>query len=156
MDMMNSGAEERAYREEMIAKYQPEVDKLVPYLPWLEEKLGEAAYRNYDLDDLQKSSVSFPVYDSTLLSLVNTANATTLMNPNYVYIYSRNRLVDDEAEIRFIQDCDSLAALADLAGILSKYVLKGMSKGVVWSEGVKNGAFYYTIQKMQQILKKYS
>lgn len=46
-----------------------------------------------------------------------------------------------------IQDMDTLK------GILSKYILGGMTKGQVWSEGVSNGSILKVLLKMKEILE---
>ena len=40
-----------------------------------------------------------------------------------------------------------------LKGILSKYILGGMTKGQVWSEGVSNGSILKVLLKMKEILE---
>ena len=40
----------------------------------------------------------------------------------------------------------------DLAGILSKYILEGQTKGTVWAEGVYTGVLYELIFKMDDLI----
>ena len=40
-----------------------------------------------------------------------------------------------------------------LKGILSKYILGGMTKGRVWTEGVANGSILKVLLKMKEILE---
>ena len=42
--------------------------------------------------------------------------------------------------------------MGDLAGIISGYILRGMTKGSVWSEGVHNKVLYSVIAKMQELI----
>ena len=41
----------------------------------------------------------------------------------------------------------------NLAGILSKYILGGMTKGTVWAEGVYNGVLCLVVEKMDELCK---
>ena len=43
-----------------------------------------------------------------------------------------------------------------LAGILSRYVLLGMTKGTLWNEGTYNGVFLNLILKMKEIVEFWS
>ena len=52
----------------------------------------------------------------------------------------------------FIADAE-IRDMEDLAGILSKYILTGMTKGTVWAEGVANGVLYNVIWKMDELCK---
>ena len=40
-----------------------------------------------------------------------------------------------------------------LCGILSKYVLGGMTKGTLWTEAVKNGVFLAVLKRMKELLE---
>ena len=40
-----------------------------------------------------------------------------------------------------------------LAGILSRYVLGGRTKGKLWSEGVQNGVYVAVLKKMQGLIE---
>ena len=73
------------------------------------------------------------------------------MNRNYVYVYSRNRIRTEADEHRFIRNA-TIKEMGDLWGILSKYILKGMTKAALWSEGVRNGVFLELLLKMKEIL----
>ncbi len=137
--------------EEMVEYYKPDVEQLMRYLPWFEQQEGKRAATIYNGDGLGEHSVTFPVYDSTLMSFVKTAQRSTLIDRNYAYVYSRNRIRSVEDEKRFIRRA-TIKEMGDLWGILSKYILKGMTRGTLWSEGVKNGVFLELIQKMQEIL----
>jgi hypothetical protein len=94
----------------------------------------------------------FPVYDSNLLAFVKAAQSTNLLDRNYVYVYTRNHLNSAKDEILFIQDAQ-ITDMDDLAGILSKYILTGMTKGSVWAEGVYNGVLYLVVKKMDELCK---
>lgn len=137
--------------EEKIEFYKPDVEMLAVYVPWLEQQQGKMTAQIYAGDDIEKNSVTFPVYDSTLISFVKEAQKSSLIDRNYVYVYSRNRIRTAEDEKRFIERA-TIREMGDLWGILSKYILKGMTKGMIWSEGVKNGVYLALLQKMQELI----
>ena len=136
--------------EDIVSRYRPEVSKLVPYLRWLKDNAKAEVAQSYNSSDLK--SMPFPVYDSNLLAFVKAAQSTNLLDRNYVYVYSRNHLNNAKDELMFIADAE-IRDMEDLAGILSKYILSGMTKGSVWAEGVANGVLYNVIWKMDELLK---
>lgn len=143
---------EQGNMEILVEKYRTEVDRLAVYLPWLEQNTGMNTTSVYNAQgDLQKT-IQVPVYDSNLLRFVKEASKMQLMNRNYAYVYSRNRIHSSQDELRLIS-----AATAKefdiLVGILSQYVLHGQTKGVVWSEGVKNGVLLAVVRKMKEIIE---
>ena len=97
-------------------------------------------------------SIAFPVYDSTLLSFVREVQQTNLLDRNYRYIYSRNRIVTHQDELRAISHSD-ITRMDVLKGILSKYVMGGMTKGRMWSEAVRNRIFLNVVKKMKDNLE---
>ena len=64
----------------------------------------------------------------------------------------RTRGIESVIDILFIQDAQ-ITDMDDLAGILSKYILTGMTKGSVWAEGVYNGVLYLVVKKMDELCK---
>ena len=138
--------------EEMVEYYKPDVESLLPYLTWLEAQKGSRPDTIYKGDGIEEHSMTFPVYDGTLLRFIKTAQDSSLINRNYTYTYSRNRIRTTQDELRFIQNATS-KEMGDLWGILSRYVLKGMTKAALWSEGVKNGVFLALLLKMEEILQ---
>ena len=70
----------------------------------------------------------------------------------YAYVYSRNRIRTVEEEQRLIERA-TIQDMNTLKGILSKYILGGMTKGKIWSEGVSNGSILKVILKMKEILE---
>ena len=46
-----------------------------------------------------------------------------------------------------IQDMDLLGA------VLSRYIIKGRTKGMIWKEGVEYGVFYAVISKMKELIE---
>lgn len=142
---------ENLYRRELIDKYRGIMGDLFRYLPWLKERSGEKMVRSYQGSDMPQGSISIPVYDSTLLAFVKEMNATGLMDRNYVYLFSRNRIRTVQDEIRMI-DRSELKDIENIYGIMAKYVLGGMTKGVLWSRAVENGVFYHGLKRIKELL----
>ncbi len=135
--------------EDIVNRFRPEVNKLLPYVRWLKENAKTEVAHSYSNSDLK--SMPFPVYDSNLLAFVKAAQNTNLLDRNYVYVYTRNHLNNAKDELLFIKDAQ-IMDMDDLAGILSKYILSGMTKGTVWAEGVYNGVMYNVVAKMDELL----
>lgn len=129
-----------------------DVEKLLRYVPWLESKKGEVVSRIYSDNDLSKTTVTFPVYDSTLLSFVTEARETKLMDMNYQYTYADKFIQDYEDELRIIREA-TVKTSGDVCAILSKYVIKGMTKGTLWQEGVTNGVYVEALLKLKKLLE---
>ncbi len=136
--------------EDIVARYRPELDKITPYLGWLKENVKTDVSTKYSNSDLK--SIPFPVYNSNLLAFVKACQTTNLLDRNYVYVYSRNRIANFKDELLFISDAQ-ITDMDDLAGILSKYILSGMTKGSVWAEGVYSGVLYSVVKKMDDLVK---
>lgn len=150
MSMENDNNVNENSVEDIVSRYTPEISKLTPYLNWLKNNANSEVAQSYSNSDLK--SMPFPVYDSNLLAFVKAAQSTNLLDRNYVYVYSRNRLNSAKDEIAFIQDAQ-IRDMEDLAGILSKYILSGMTKGSVWAEGVYNGVLYQVVKKMDELCR---
>lgn len=140
------------FKRNRIEGYRKDVEPLFRYLPWLEEKQGKSVSTVYNQDGLDKHSVPFPVYDSTLLSFVKEVQRGSLTDRNYVYIYSRNHIRDVQDELRLIESV-TIKNVELLTGILSKYVLGGMTKGFLWSQAVENGIFYHILIKFKELFE---
>ncbi len=143
--------QDKLNREDQVEYYRMEVQKLISYIPWLEQQKSKQAYNTYTGDGLAEHSLSFPVYDSTLLGFVKTAKSTLLMNRNFLYTYSKYRLRTTADELAFIRKAE-LKDMGDLGNILSNYILTGMRKGSMWSKGVESGVFLELIVKMREII----
>ncbi|MDE7249966.1 MAG: hypothetical protein K2N82_08780, partial [Lachnospiraceae bacterium] len=102
--------------------------------------------------DMPQRSITIPVYDGTLLNFVKEMNATGLMDRNYVYIFSRNKIHTEQDELRMI-DKSELKDIENILGIMAKYVLGGMTKGVLWSRAVENGVFYHGLKRIKELLE---
>lgn len=138
------------YRQSLIEGYKREIGPLLRYLPWLKQNAGRAASSNYQRQGIGGNSISFPVYDSTLMGFVKEAAGSALMNRNYPYVYSRNRIRSHEDERRMI-DRAELRDWDILCGILSKYVLGGRTKATLWSEAVQENIFWLVLERMRRI-----
>lgn len=137
--------------DEIMNKYKDDVNKLAGFLNWLEQKSGTPVTAIYGDDGLSENSVAVPVYDSTLMSFVKTADATAFMDRNYRYAYTRNRLKDAKDEIEFIDNA-TILQMDVLGGILSNYILGGRTKARLWSEGMNNGVFLHLVRKMKELI----
>ena len=140
------------YRQQLLQEYKQIVMPLLRYLPWMEANQGQTGSAYYHGADSTEHSLAFPVYDSTLLNFVKEASKTKLMERNYRYTYTRNRIKTHEDERRIIATAE-LKDWDTLRGILSKYVLGGMTKGALWSEAMQENLFYLILQKMKEIIE---
>lgn len=143
------------YRQHMVEEYRAAAEPLFKYLPWMEKNAGRAVSRNYQGNGLSKNSMSFPVYEATLMNFVREAAASPLMNRNYVYVYTRNRIRSHADEKRLIAGAE-LKDWEILGGILSKYVLEGRTKATLWGEAVQEDIFLLVLRKMQEIIRYWS
>lgn len=143
---------ENTYRQEVINKYRQSIGNMFRNLPWLKEKSGNNMVRHYQGADMPKKSIVIPVYDGTLLSFVKEMNATGLMNRNYVYTFSRNRIRTEQDELRVI-DRAELRNIDIIFDVMAKYVLGGMTKAAFWPRGVENGVFYHGLKRLKEILE---
>ena len=139
-------------KEVKLIDLKDDVERLLTYIPWLEQKKGTKAGSIYKSDGLEEHSVPFPVYETMLLNFVNDASKTKLMDQNYVYADSRNfiKTVDDER--RAIQNA-GIKNGDVLCGIFSKYILGGMRKGSLWVTGVEEGILLDVLLKMKKLLE---
>lgn len=145
--------EEKLSIEEVIKEYKEDVYRMLKYIPWLESKVGQNVSDTYQGDGLSKS-IKFPVYDSTLLSFVKEVKETKLIKKNYVYAYSKYRMSSYEDELKNIKRA-KVTQINLLCDILSKYVLKGMTKANVWTEGVEKGIFLEVLLKLRELIEFY-
>ena len=139
-------------RKNLIRKYQPDAKRLVRYISWLETKRGSDVMDSYAGDGVQKTTFTFPVYDSTLLGFVKEARETQFITRNYQYVYTRNRIKTTEQEKRAVRSA-TLRNMELLSGVLSRYVLGGMTKSVLWAQGVENGIFLEVLYRLREILE---
>ncbi len=127
-------------------EYMADVERLSKFMNWIEKKSGHQVQSYYDGEEGQ-NLIQIPVYDSTLLAFVKEARKTKLMDRNYRYTYTRYKIKTVDDELRLLRH----AHLRDIdlfKGILSSYVMRGQSKGSVWSEAVENGVFLELMRRM--------
>ena len=127
-------------------EYMADVELLSKYLNWMEKKVGQEVHSYYEGDGDYKL-IQIPVYDSTLLAFVKDAGKTKLIDKNYRYVYTRYRIKTVEDELRLLRH----AHLKDIdlfKAVLSKYIITGRSRGIVWSEGMEQGVFLELLRRM--------
>ena len=133
-------------------KYEAALGALSAYMPWLEQHKEQSVSQDYKDS---ASTMAFPVYDSTLLAFIKQAQNTGLLDRNCVYLFNKRNLRGKQDELDFIAGA-RLPDMDDLWGLLSYYVLEGMTIGSKWSEGVSSGIFYEVLAKMQGLLQIYA
>lgn len=139
-------------RRNLIRQYQPDVKRLVRYITWLETKRGGDVMKSFEGEGVEKTTFTFPVYDSTLLSFIKTARETQFITRNYQYVYNRNRIKSTGQEKKAVAGA-TLRDIGLLSGIFSRYVLGGMTKSVLWAQGVESGIFLEVLYKLREILE---
>ena len=143
---------EKLSREEFLTMFREDVIRLSRYIPWFEKKSGKDVSQNYTDGDKMAHTLSFPVYDSILLSFLNDASITVFMEQNYHYFYNRNRIQNYEDELRLIETAD-IMHMEVLQCILSRYVFGGMTKAYLWKDGVEHRIFLNILKKARQIIE---
>ena len=142
------------YIKELIAQYRADIAPLLKYLPWLREATFASTVTMYRGQDAGEGTLSFPVYDSTLMSFIKVATDSPLMDRNYPYVYTRKRITNPEQERDIIVACD-YKSWDVLKGIFSRYVLGGRTKGMLWSQGVSEQIFCLVLEKMEEIVTEW-
>ena len=142
-ELMTAGEVFEAYKDDML--------KLIAYLPWLEEKSGKSSVSGtYEGEGLSEHSMSFPVYDGTLLRFIKAAESTKFMDRNYPYVFTRNRLRTYKDERDFVAR-QTIRQIDSIGGVLSKYVMGGRSKSKLWSDAVDQGIFLAIAQRLKEL-----
>ncbi|SKB50906.1 hypothetical protein SAMN06296386_101328 [Lachnospiraceae bacterium] len=144
---------ENVVAAEFISTYGSDVRTLSVYIPYFVGKTGKDVAHAYD-GKQGESKLKFPVFDSTLLDFVKKASVSKLMDRNYPYAYSRNRIRTHDDERRFIARA-TVRDINALRGFLSRYVLEGMHNGTRWSEGVQEEIFLRVLSKLREIMDFY-
>ncbi len=137
--------------EKLVKDNKPQLAPLLKYVDWLKENTGKSVTTVFDGTKDGSNTMSFPIYDSNLLSFVKEAAETKLMDRNYVYVYTWYDLKTPEKEKEAIEK----ATIEDwkiLCGILTRYVYGGNAQAGLWDQGVKEGIFYLALSKMQEVL----
>lgn len=136
------------------AEYMEKLMPLFEYIPFLEKKEGAKTRSLYGGDSAPKASVPVPIYDSTVLAFVKAAKNTGLVNKNYVY-QLRKIGVDNPKEERLYISGAGFKDIDVIVAIISKYVLGGMTKGVMWSQAVEEGVWLHCLIKLKELLEIY-
>jgi len=142
------------YLRELMAQYKADIQPLLRYLPWLREATAASAMTMYRGESMGEGSLSFPVYDGTLMSFIRLATDSALIDRNYPYVYTRKRITTPEQERDIIVAC-TYKDWDTLKGIFSKYVLGGRTKGTLWSQGVSEQIFCLVLEKMNEIVTEW-
>ncbi|MBR1860263.1 MAG: hypothetical protein IJ796_00145 [Lachnospiraceae bacterium] len=152
--MMNDNDTE--YRKEKMTERRIQVEPLAKYLPWFEQASQKSAASMYSGNGLDgPGALTFPVYDPTLMSFIKIATNSPLMDRNYQYVYTRKGIRDAAGERNIIASAD-YRDWDTLCGILSKYVLGGRTKGILWSQGVSERIFFLCLTKMLDIVTEWN
>lgn len=144
--------QEIEYMQQVMKENKRILMPLLRYLPWLQQSAGREVSTTYSGEGLAAHSVVFPVYDSTLMSFVREAAKSPLMERNYQYVFTRNRIRSHEDERRIIASA-TWKEWDILRGILSKYVLGGRVKATLWNEAAKEQIFCLVLSKMKEIVE---
>ncbi|MBP9995963.1 MAG: hypothetical protein KBT19_01650 [Lachnospiraceae bacterium] len=137
--------------EQILLKYSDDINRLAAYIPYLETKSGKTVVNMYDGDDVGAKTCTFPVYDSNLMNFIKEMDHSNLMDRNYRYVYSRNRIQGPSDELRVIEQA-TILQMDQIAGILSHYVMGGRTKARLWSDGVTNGVFLAALSKAKELV----
>lgn len=145
--------QEAKLKEEIVEQYRDDLVKLLKYLPFLESRGGGDVQQYYEGEG-EHTVIPVPVYDSTLLGFVKEAKATKFMNRNYPYAYRKWRMPDAAAE----RDAMEKATLMDIdlfRGVLSRYVLEGQRKSVMWTAAVEERIFVTALNRLKKLIIDY-
>ena len=140
--------------ELIVAEYKPDLDNLLRFLPYLIKQSG-ASKQNYYEGDGETKIIPVPVYDSTLLQFVREAEKTHFITKNYPYTYTRHKLKTPEDERNAMKNA-KLMDIELFRGIISKYVLEGKRRGVVWTQAVNEEIFVVALECMDRLFAVYS
>ncbi len=135
--------------EQIIEEYKDDLDRLLRYLPYLENK-GAKDVSDFYEGDGENKVIPVPVYDSTLLAFVKEAGNTKFMNRNYPYAYRKWRMPDANAE-RIAMGSANIRDIDLFRGILSKYVLEGRRKSYMWTKGVEEQIFVTALRRLKSL-----
>ncbi|MBR1693120.1 MAG: hypothetical protein IJ711_10185 [Lachnospiraceae bacterium] len=142
---------EKLSTQELVERYKDEVEYFSRYIPWFEKKTADMVARMYRGEGTN-DTFAFPVYDATLLSFINEAGTASFINPNYRYIYSRYDIHNYKDEWRAIEET-TIMNMEVIGGILSKYILGGVTKAALWKEAVQYEIFLRCLKKMKEIVE---
>lgn len=146
--------QDESLREQIVNEYRYDLTRLLRYLPYFDKKTGKDVQSYYEGGERKLESVKVPVYDSTLLAFVKDAKTTKFMYRNYHYVYRRLRIESPAQERKILEN----AAIRDIdvfRAILSKYVLEGQTKSVMWTRGVEERIYVTVLDTLQKRFAEY-
>ena len=146
--------QEANLREQIIEEYKDDLTKLLRYLPFMEKKSGKDVQSFYEGDGENKV-IPVPVYDSTLLGFVKEVKTTKFINKNYPYIYRRWRIPTPKEE-RVAMETATIRDIELFRGIISKYVLEGQTRSVMWTRAVEERIFVTALSRLRSMFFDYS
>lgn len=144
--------QEKEYTQQLMEANKELLLPLLRFLPWLAQNAGHSVSTDYQGQDVNERSLSFPIYDGTLMSFIREASKSPLMEKNYQYIYTRNHIKTHDDEKRIITSA-TWKEWDILRGILSKYVMGGRVKATLWNEAAQEQIFYLVLKKMKEIIE---
>lgn len=141
-------------RENIVDEYGHDLDLLLKFVPYLLNSRNKMTQKYYEGDG-DKKTIPVPVYDSTLLSFVKEAKKTKFITRNYPYAYRKYKLNSLEDELSALKN-GKITDLELYKSVLSKYVLEGQTKGVVWTKGVTDGVFVEVLLCLKKLFYDHS
>lgn len=141
-------------RENIVEEYGSELDALLKYLPYLDKSREKMTQKYYEGDGENKT-IPVPIYDSTLLAFVKAARNSKLITKNYPYTYKKYKISTSADELRTMKN-GKLTDFELYRAILSKYVIEGQRKGVVWTQGVTDGIFSMVLISLKMLFYDHS
>lgn len=137
---------------QIVSTYKADVMQLAVFLPYFEKKSGTSVMSTYVPEQAIETTMRIPTYDSTLLTFVKTAEKSCFIDRNYDYIYRKFSIRDAKDELRMIERA-TIHDMQIFGAILSKYIIRGRTKGSVWNEGVKNGVYFSLVTRMKELIE---
>ena len=132
-------------REQIIEEYKDDLTKLLRYLPYLDKRGGKDVQSFYEGDG-EHTVIPVPVYDSTLLGFVKEVKTT---------IYRRWNIPTPKEE-RVAMETATIRDIDLFRGIISKYVLEGQRKSVMWTTAVEERIFVTALSRLRSLIFDYS
>lgn len=139
---------------EAVSEYKESVEKIAVFLPWLEKKSGQNLMESFVPNNCA-TAMPIPRYDSNLLDFIKTLENSGRINKNYDYVYKRYKIYNEDDEISLTHRAN-ITDMEMLFAILSKYVILGRTKGLIWKSGVENGVYFEVVKKMKELIEFWS
>ena len=77
------------------------------------------------------------------------------MNRNYPYVYRKWKMPDPKAE-RIAMESATIRDMDLFRGIISKYVMEGQTRSVMWTTAVEERIFVTALQRLHSLIFDYS